>query len=96
MILPSESVECPPVRLKDGFLHKMYSLFTAIYRYAVKLLNPYIMQRDTAMEKYRTAENPEAVLEANGIPIIPALVLRNTSLKGKCLQTAASMSAQSG
>ena len=65
--------ECPPVVLKGGFLHKMYSLFTPGGRYAVKLLNPYIMQRETAMENYRTAERLEAMLEEQGLPILPAL-----------------------
>lgn len=90
------TLECPPARLKGGFLHKMYSLFTSKGRYAVKLLNPYIMQRDTAMENYRTAEKLEAILDANGIPIIPALVLGNTSRKGESPRNAAATPAQGG
>lgn len=65
--------EDEPAPLKGGFLHKMYSLFTDKGKYAVKLLNPFIMQRETAAANYRTAEELEAVLEQNGIPIIPAL-----------------------
>lgn len=65
--------ECEPVPLKGGFLHKMYSLFTDKGKYAVKLLNPFIMQRETAHENYRTAEELEAILEQSDIPIIPAL-----------------------
>lgn len=67
------TLECDPVPLKGGFLHKMYSLFTDKGKYAVKLLNPFIMQRETAAANYRTAEELEAVLEQNGVPIIPAL-----------------------
>lgn len=67
------TLECEPVPLKGGFLHKMYSLFTDRGKYAVKLLNPFIMQRETAPENYRTAEELEAVLEQSDIPIIPAL-----------------------
>jgi len=65
--------ESEPAPLKGGFLHKMYSLFTDKGKYAVKLLNPFIMQRETAAANYRTAEELEAILEQNDIPIIPAL-----------------------
>lgn len=67
--------ECAPAPLKGGFLHKMYSLFTDKGKYAVKLLNPFIMKRETAAANYRTAEELEAILEQSGIPIIPALNL---------------------
>jgi len=67
-------LESQPLRLKGGFLHKMYSLFTTKGKYAVKLLNPNIMQRETAMGNYRTAEKLELILEKEGIPIIPALL----------------------
>lgn len=66
-------LESQPFPLKGGFLHKMYSLFTSEGRYAVKLLNPYIMQRETAMENYRTAEKLEGMLEKTDIPVLPAL-----------------------
>lgn len=66
-------LECSPLPLKGGFLHKMYSIFTDKGKYAVKLLNPYIMRRDTAMENYRRAEELELMLENNDLPIIPAL-----------------------
>lgn len=75
------ALECQPLEQKGGFLHKMYSLFTTKGRYAVKLLNPFIMQRETAMENYRTAENLELMLEEKGIPIIPALVFGNKKMQ---------------
>ncbi|MCH5193065.1 MAG: aminoglycoside phosphotransferase family protein [Oscillospiraceae bacterium] len=56
-------------------MHKMYSLFTETGKYAVKLLNPYVMQRETAMENYRMAESLERKLEENDIPILPAMIL---------------------
>lgn len=68
-------LECPPLKLTGGFLHKMYSLFTSKGRYAIKLLNPFVMQRETAMENFRAAEKIELLLEENAVPIIPALVL---------------------
>ena len=63
-----------PRRLSGGFLHKMYSLSTDNGKYAVKLLNPFIMQRETAMENFRTAEYFEAILEEAGLPVLPAIV----------------------
>ena len=69
------TLKCEPVPLKGGFLHKMYSLFTDKGKYAVKLLNPFIMQRETAAANYRTSEELEAVLEKSNVPIIPALKL---------------------
>lgn len=74
-------LECQPVALKGGFLHKMYFLFTTKGKYAVKLLNPYIMQRETAMENYRIAEKLESVLEENGIPVLPALVYHSKKMQ---------------
>lgn len=52
-----------PTQLKGGFMHKMYSLFTTKGKYAIKLLNPYVMKRDTVFENYRIAEDLEAKLE---------------------------------
>ncbi len=63
----------PPQRLSGGFLHEMYALFTERGEYAVKLLNPTIMERDTALENYRMAERLEGLLEERGLPILPAL-----------------------
>lgn len=64
----------PPVPLTGGFLHQMYSFFTQKGKYALKLLNPEIMVRKTAMENYQAAEELEAQLEQAGLPILPALV----------------------
>ncbi len=80
------TLESEPQKLKGGFLHKMYSLFTTKGRYAVKLLNPHIMQRETAMGNYRTAERFEFMLEEKGIPVIPSLVFsgkKMQSIKGQ-------------
>lgn len=70
-----------PVPLKGGFLHQMYSLFTEKGKYAVKLLNPHIMQRETAMENYRIAERLETVLEENKVPILPALTIHSKKMQ---------------
>lgn len=75
-----------PKPLSGGFMHRMYSLETEKEKYAVKLLNPYIMKRDTAMENYRQAEGLETELEKRGLPIIPALTFggrKMQELKGQ-------------
>lgn len=64
----------PPVRLSGGFLHKMYKLETRQGTYALKLLNPFVMQRETAMANYAEAERLEGLLEREDLPILPALV----------------------
>lgn len=45
-----------PVRLNGGFMHNIYKLETGQGSYVLKMLNPFIMQRDTAMENYAKAE----------------------------------------
>ncbi len=63
----------PPTALNGGLTHKMISLSTSGGRYAVKLLNPYIMWRPTALQNFETAEKLETVLEQASLPILPAL-----------------------
>lgn len=72
---------CEPVSLKGGFMHKMFSLFTSKGKYAVKLLNPYIMKREDALQNFRIAEGLELMLEQNNIPIIPALIFEGKKMQ---------------
>lgn len=62
-----------PIPLKGGFMHKMYKLETDQGVYALKLLNRFIMQRETVMANYAEAERLERLLEQKQIPILPAL-----------------------
>ncbi len=71
----------PPVRLSGGFTHRMFRLTTDRGDFAVKLLNPEIMRRPDAMDNYRTAEGFEALLEAAGLPILPARVIDGRKLQ---------------
>ena len=70
-----------PTQLNGGFMHKMYSLFTTKAKYAVKLLNPHIMKRDSAFANYRIAEELEAKLELTNIPILPALIFHEKKMQ---------------
>lgn len=45
-----------PVCLSGGFMHKMYKINTQQGTFALKLLNPFVMQRETAMDNYVKAE----------------------------------------
>ncbi len=74
-------LEITPITLTGGFMHKMYSLFTDQGKYAVKLLNPFVMQRETALENYRTAESLELLLEKNNFPVIPALTVNGEKMQ---------------
>lgn len=62
-----------PVCLSGGFMHKMYKINTQQGTFALKLLNPFVMQRVNAMDNYAKAERIELLLEQKGIPILPAL-----------------------
>ena len=63
----------PVIPVSGGFLHRMYRVDTAEASFAVKHLNPGIMQRPGVMENYRKAETLEQMLEDAGIPVVPAL-----------------------
>ena len=69
------TLTAPPVRLHGGYSHRMFRLTTDQGDYAVKLLNPQVMQRPHVLENYRTAEGFEALLEKAGLPILPARVI---------------------
>ncbi len=64
-----------PVCLSGGFMHKMYKISTQQGIFALKLLNPFVMQRETAMDNFAKAERIEFLLEQQGVPVLPALSL---------------------
>ena len=64
-----------PMQLTGGYSHRMYALQTTRGRFAVKLLNPEVMQRADAADNYARAEAFEALLEAERLPILPAKVI---------------------
>ena len=70
-----------PEPLSGGYMHKMFSLETERGKYALKLLNPYLMKRESAMRNYRQAEELEAKLESRGVPILPALTFSGKKMQ---------------
>lgn len=73
-----------PEPLHGGYTHRMFDLTTDRGRYAVKLLNPEIMQRADAQENYRRAGRLEARLAEAGLPILPALERNGQTMQ--CVQ----------
>ena len=45
-----------PSRVSGGLTHKMYKVVTDKSKYIVKLLNPNIMKRKTALDNYNKAD----------------------------------------
>ena len=73
-ILSLGTVTASITPISGGFMHRMYKVQTENHTYALKHLNPEIMKRPVAMENYKKAERLEAILEGEGIPIVPALM----------------------
>jgi len=63
-----------PKQVFGGFLHRMYQIDTDKEQYAVKALNPQIMQRKTAMDNYIFSEKVAKKALQNGINALPAIV----------------------
>lgn len=62
-----------PVQVTGGFMHRMFKVVTDKGKYIIKLLNPNIMNRPTAMGNYKIADDIEEILKQNTIPAIYAL-----------------------
>jgi hypothetical protein len=60
-----------PVSISGGLLHKIYAIETDKGKYAIKLLNPRIMLRPDAMNKYNNSERI-ANLVSKKVPAAPA------------------------
>lgn len=70
-----------PKSLSGGLTHKMHSLFTTKGKYAIKILNSYIMQRPTSKDNFLSAEKLELQLQEHNIPILPALSFNNNKMQ---------------
>ena len=60
-----------PESISGGLLHRMYAVETTKGKYAIKLLNPQIILRPTAMRNYINSEKIANFL-SNNIPTLPA------------------------
>ncbi len=62
-----------PSRVSGGLTHKMYKIVTDKNKYIVKLLNPNIMKRPTALGNFEKADKFEMMFQENNIEAIYAL-----------------------
>lgn len=70
-----------PVQVTGGLMHKMFKVVTEKGRYIVKLLNPNIMQRPTAMGNYKIADDMEKILKQSNIPAVYALIYNGSKMQ---------------
>ena len=70
-----------PVQVTGGFMHRMFKIVTEQGSYIIKLLNPNIMKRPTAMGNYKIADDIERILKQNNIPAVYALEFKNRKMQ---------------
>lgn len=70
-----------PVQVTGGFMHRMFKVVTENDKYIIKLLNPNIMKRPTAMGNYKIADDIEKILKQNNIPAVYALEFNGTKMQ---------------
>lgn len=75
-----------PVQVTGGFMHRMFKVVTENGKYIIKLLNPNIMKRPTAMGNYKTADGIEKILKQHHIPAVYALEFNGTAMQEICGQ----------
>jgi len=70
-----------PIRIFGGLTHKMFKVETDKNSYIIKLLNPNIMKRPTALKNYQTADALENKLQENKIPIVGSLLFNGQKMQ---------------
>lgn len=70
-----------PIQVTGGFMHRMFKVVTDNGRYIIKLLNPNIMKRPTAMSNYKIADEIEETLKQNNIPAVYALEFNGNKMQ---------------
>ena len=68
-----------PEQIYGGHLHRMYAVSTTTGKYAIKALNPHVMQRPQAKQNIIHAERI-AQIAAERIPALPAKIICGTSM----------------
>lgn len=70
-----------PIRVTGGLLNRMYKVNTANGIYAIKHLNPKVIERKNARENHILAEKIANFAKENGIDCIPAKIINKTALQ---------------
>lgn len=69
-----------PEAISGGLLHRMYGMVTTKGKYAVKALNPQIMNRPAAMQNFIDSERI-AMIAARYVPALPAKQFHGVSIQ---------------
>ena len=70
-----------PIQVNGGLTHRMFKIFTDKGKYIVKLLNPNIMKRSTAMDNFNRADSFEEILKSNNIKAVYSLKFNNKKMQ---------------
>ena len=70
-----------PLKVTGGLTHRMFKVVTDECRYIVKLLNPNIMKRPTAITNFERADRLEEILKDNDISAIYSLKFNNKKMQ---------------
>ncbi len=70
-----------PSRVSGGLTHKMYKITTDKSKNIIKLLNPNIMKRPSALGNFENADKYEEILKANNIDAIYSLKFNGKKLQ---------------
>ena len=70
-----------PSRVSGGLTYKMYKLATDKSKYIVKLLNPNIMKRPTALGNFEKADGYEELFKENNIDAIYSIKLNDKKMQ---------------
>ena len=68
-------------QIKGGLTHRMFKIVTSKGRYIVKLLNPNIMKRPTAMDNFNKADKYEELLKQNNIKAVYSIIFDNKKMQ---------------
>jgi len=70
-----------PEAILGGLLHKMYAIKTTKGKYAIKVLNPQIMNRPVAMQHFIDSERIANIAANNNIPALPAKIINGSFMQ---------------
>lgn len=70
-----------PVRVTGGLLNRMYKVVTNSGTYAIKMLNPEVMKRSSAMNNHVVAEKVANIAKQNGVKCLPAKIINNKTIQ---------------
>jgi Ser/Thr protein kinase RdoA (MazF antagonist) len=70
-----------PIQITGGLTHRMFKIETKSGKYIIKLLNPNIMKRNTAMANFQRADQIEEILKDNNIDAIYSLKFNNKKMQ---------------